>query len=126
MKLNAVAVISKNIPQTIRFYMILGFSFPEISPKDTHVETIKREGEAKLMIDTADFMKDFLHRNPVPATHSTFGVEYDTPAEIDKIVEELKKANFTVINEPWDAFWGQHYAIVQDPDGYMVDLYSHM
>jgi uncharacterized glyoxalase superfamily protein PhnB len=25
--------------------------------------------------------------------------------------------------EPWDAFWGQRYAVVHDPDGNGVDLF---
>ena len=27
-------------------------------------------------------------------------------------------------HEPWDAFWGQRYATVLDPDGNHVDLYA--
>jgi uncharacterized glyoxalase superfamily protein PhnB len=26
--------------------------------------------------------------------------------------------------EPWDAVWGQRYAVVQDPDGNHVDLFA--
>jgi hypothetical protein len=26
--------------------------------------------------------------------------------------------------EPWDAFWGQRYARVEDPDGNVVDLFA--
>ena len=26
--------------------------------------------------------------------------------------------------EPWDAFWGQRYAQLRDPDGVPVDLYA--
>jgi uncharacterized glyoxalase superfamily protein PhnB len=25
---------------------------------------------------------------------------------------------------PWDAFWGQRYAVVADPDGNHVDLFA--
>jgi hypothetical protein len=28
--------------------------------------------------------------------------------------------------EPWDAFWGQRYAIVHDPDGNTVDLFAEL
>jgi uncharacterized glyoxalase superfamily protein PhnB len=51
-------------------------------------------------------------------------VHYDTPAEIDAVASKVKAAGFTVIKEPWDAFWGQRYAVVADPDGYQIDLYS--
>ena len=26
--------------------------------------------------------------------------------------------------EPWDAFWGQRYASVKDPDGNQIDLFA--
>jgi uncharacterized glyoxalase superfamily protein PhnB len=26
--------------------------------------------------------------------------------------------------EPWDAFWGQRYAIVKDPDGNLISLFA--
>ena len=26
--------------------------------------------------------------------------------------------------EPWDAFWGQRYAVVKDPDGNHIDLFA--
>ena len=26
--------------------------------------------------------------------------------------------------KPWDAFWGQRYAVLHDPDGHQVDLYA--
>lgn len=26
--------------------------------------------------------------------------------------------------EPWDAFWGQRYAQIEDPDGHTVDLFA--
>lgn len=27
---------------------------------------------------------------------------------------------------PWDAFWGQRYAVVVDPDGNLVDLFADL
>jgi uncharacterized glyoxalase superfamily protein PhnB len=28
------------------------------------------------------------------------------------------------LKAPWDAFWGQRYAFLQDPDGNRVDLFA--
>ena len=33
-------------------------------------------------------------------------------------------AGFASKSEPWDAFWGQRYAQVVDPDGNDVDLFA--
>jgi uncharacterized glyoxalase superfamily protein PhnB len=34
------------------------------------------------------------------------------------------EAGFTGEKEPWDAFWGQRYAQLADPDGVPVDLFA--
>lgn len=28
------------------------------------------------------------------------------------------------MTEPWDAFWGQRYATVKDPDAYQIDIFA--
>jgi hypothetical protein len=33
-------------------------------------------------------------------------------------------AGFEGEKEPWDAFWGQRYALLGDPDGVRVNLYA--
>jgi hypothetical protein len=41
---------------------------------------------------------------------------------VDRLYHELTDANGHGYKEPWDAFWGQCYAQVPDPDGSIVDL----
>jgi uncharacterized glyoxalase superfamily protein PhnB len=48
----------------------------------------------------------------------------DSPAEVDKVYAELVEAGYTGRQEPWDAFWGQRYATVEDPDANGVDLFA--
>jgi uncharacterized glyoxalase superfamily protein PhnB len=43
---------------------------------------------------------------------------------VDRIFSELVAAGYAAHAEPWDAFWGQRYAGVVDPDGTIVDLYA--
>ena len=38
--------------------------------------------------------------------------------------EELVGAGYHGELKPWDAFWGQRYAVVHDPDGNGVDLFA--
>lgn len=37
---------------------------------------------------------------------------------------ELTDAGYTGHLKPWDAFWGQRYAVVLDPDGCEVSLFA--
>lgn len=126
MKLNAVAVTTTNITKTADFYKLLGFEFPEFKSDEQHLEAKPREGSAKLMIDSKEIVMQITHERPHPGNHSAFAIQYDTGAEVDQVVENVKAKGFDVIREPWDAFWGQRYAVVSDPDGYHVDLYAQL
>ena len=47
-----------------------------------------------------------------------------SPAEVDARYTQIIEAGFKSEKEPWDAFWGQRYASVLDPDGNCVDLFA--
>ncbi|WP_373278242.1 VOC family protein [Gordonia effusa] len=46
------------------------------------------------------------------------------PTEVDRVFGVLVAAGAPVHLEPFDAFWGQRYASVADPDGNAVELYA--
>lgn len=124
MKIDAVGVSSSDFGKSVDFYEALGFSFPKYSEEDQHLEPETPEGSARLMIDSVALMTDLIGEAPRPGNHSSFAIQYDSPAEVDAVSERVKEAGFTVVTQPWDAFWGQRYAVVQDPDGYRVDLFA--
>jgi uncharacterized glyoxalase superfamily protein PhnB len=43
---------------------------------------------------------------------------------VDETYARVVAAGFTGEKEPYDAFWGQRYANVADPDGNVVDLFA--
>ena len=47
-----------------------------------------------------------------------------SPAEVDATYTALVGAGYEGHREPWDAFWGMRYAVVHDPDGNGVDLFT--
>lgn len=123
MKIDAVAVASSNLEKTLAFYTILGFDFSPLEEGQSHIEPITNPGSARLMIDTAELIEEINGEVPIPGNHSSIAIQFDSPAQIDAICANLSKLAFNVVKEPWDAFWGQRYAIVADPDGYRLDLY---
>lgn len=125
MKISAVGVTTSNLEKTVEFYSLIGFEFPEHKPDEDHLEPKSTNG-IRLMIDSKKLITEILGEEPVPANHSAFAIEFDSPEEINTIVEKLKQAGMTIVKEPWDAFWGQRYAIVADPDGYKVDLFAYL
>jgi uncharacterized glyoxalase superfamily protein PhnB len=48
----------------------------------------------------------------------------DSPAEVNAIYDKVTAAGYTGLKEPWDAFWGQRYALLQDTDGNRVDIFA--
>lgn len=126
MQLNAIGVTTTNLTKAVEFYRLLGFNFPEFSPDEDHLEAVTAPGGVRLMLDSAKLITEILGEKPVPANHSSFALEYDSVAEVDETASKVNAAGFKVVKEPWDAFWGQRYCIVEDPDGYKVDLYARL
>lgn len=125
-RLDAVAVTSTDMAKTVAFYERLGFEFGDWGPDDKHVEPITKTGEVRLMIDTAELMEQLTGEPPRPPNHSSFAMLCDTPGEVDAAAAKLKAAGDTLTVDPWDAFWGQRYATVKDPDGYQIDIFAEL
>lgn len=49
-----------------------------------------------------------------------------TVAEVDKTYNKLVTAGHKSFKEPWDAFWGQRFAQVIDPDGNNVAFFAEL
>ena len=54
----------------------------------------------------------------------TFACLCDSPEEVDAVYARVTAAGYAALKEPWDAFWGQRYAFLKDPDGNRVDLFA--
>jgi uncharacterized glyoxalase superfamily protein PhnB len=127
MKISAVGVVSKNFMKSVKFYTILGFDFPEFVDGEDHLETITKKGDTRLMLDSHELAKKLLEgKEPKASNHSVFAIELESSSKVNELAEKLKSSGFKVTKEPWNAFWGQRYCVVSDPDGYMIDLFAQI
>lgn len=126
MKISAVGVASSDMKKTAEFYGILGFDFSNADLTQDHVEPVTPEGSTRLMIDSNQMIKDIFGEEPVQGNHSTFAIEYSNVEELNNVADKLTRAGYVFKKEPWDAFWGQRYAIIADPGGCLVDLYARL
>lgn len=124
-QLSAVGVVVSDMAETIRFYRLLGLDMPE-TPGVGHVETVFPNG-CRLMLDTEEVIRSF---RPEWVRESgnqlALAFECARPADVDEIYARVTDAGFTGDKSPWDAFWGQRYAQLRDPDGVPVDLYASL
>ncbi len=124
MKIDAIGVASSDFAATAKFYALLGFKFPQFAADAKHLEAVTLPGEVRLMIDDVGLMRDIMGVDPRPPTHSSFAIKCESPARVDEACQRVCDAGYRIEKEPWDAFWGQRYAVVADPDGYMCDLFA--
>jgi uncharacterized glyoxalase superfamily protein PhnB len=122
-ELNAIGIVASDMARSIRFYQVIGFDVPD-TPDEGHVDTSLPNG-MRLMLDTEatilSFRPDWTRET---GNQVGLALECESPAEVDEIYARVTAAGFHGEKEPWDAFWGQRYAQLQDPDGVPVDLYA--
>jgi catechol 2,3-dioxygenase-like lactoylglutathione lyase family enzyme len=121
--LNAIGLVVSDMATSIRFYRLLGLDVPD-TPDEGHIDTFLPNG-VRFMLDSEDVIRSF---RPDWARERgnqlSLAFECATPAEVDDTYDRVVAAGFTGEHEPWDAFWGQRYAQLADPDGVPVDLYA--
>ncbi|MFF5233783.1 VOC family protein [Dactylosporangium sp. NPDC000521] len=123
--LNYIGIVVTDMARSLAFYRQLGLDIPADQDAAPHAEC-PLGGGMRIAWDTEETIRSFDPEwaPPVGTGRSAIGFECDTPAEVDKVYDSLISAGYDGHKAPWDAFWGQRYAILHDPDGNPVDLYS--
>jgi uncharacterized glyoxalase superfamily protein PhnB len=82
----------------------------------------------RLAFDTEEVIRSFNPHYERPQGSQRMSLAFDcgSPGAVDAAFAELTGAGYAAELEPWDAVWGQRYAVVQDPDGTPVDLYASL
>jgi uncharacterized glyoxalase superfamily protein PhnB len=120
-RLNAIGIVASDMAESARFYRLLGLDVPD---PDGHVDVELSNG-LRLMFDTEDVVRSFdAGWTRANGNQLALAFECESPAEVDAMYAKLVEAGFPGRKAPWDAFWGQRYAQVSDPDGVPVDLYA--
>jgi catechol 2,3-dioxygenase-like lactoylglutathione lyase family enzyme len=125
-RFDAIGLVVSDMAASVAFYRRLGFGFPEGAGSQPHAEA-QLPGGLRLLLDTEDTVRSF-HAGWRPPTggngRAALALLCDDPAEVDRVYGELTGAGHHGELKPWDAFWGQRYAVVHDPDGNGVDLFA--
>ena len=127
MQLNAFGIICSDIEASVSFYRSLGVSLDHDESESGHYEA-QLGGGIRLMLDSEAVMESFIDdfRSPKGNDRVSLAVECDAPAQVDETYTSVVAAGAVGVKEPFDAFWGQRYATVLDPDGNHVDLYARL
>ncbi len=109
---------------SLRFYRLLGLDIPEGKDGEQFVEVITPNGY-RISWNSVEMMKSIDPTWVEPVGHRmALAFKCDSPAEVDATYQKLIDSGYKGHKEPWDAFWGQRYAVVVDPDGNLTDLFA--
>ena len=121
-ELNAIGIVASDLRQSIAFYRLLGVDFPEDG--EGHIEATLPSG-TRFMLDSEEVVTSFRPDwTREIGNQLALAFQCASPAEVDATFEQVTAAGFQAEKEPWDAFWGQRYAQLRDPDGVPVDLFA--
>ncbi len=122
--LDAIGIVAADVAASAKFYRLLGLDFPDST--EDHVEATTPTG-LRVMLDSVEMAKQF-DPNWVQPAGKPIALAFlcSSPTEVDETYERVTAAGYQGKNPPYDAFWGQRYATVLDPDGYAVDLFARL
>lgn len=123
--LNAFGIVVADMRASLAFYRELGLDIPPDADGQPHVD-VALAGGLRLMFDDVDVVRSFDPEWQPPVGGSRMGLAFEcaSPAIVDAVHARLTAAGYRSHKEPWDAPWGQRYAMLLDPDGNGVDLYA--
>lgn len=112
---------------SLAFYRRLGLAIPSDADGQPHVE-VALPGGLRLAFDTEETIRSFAPdwRPPQGGARMSLAFRLADPVAVDAAYAELTGAGYHGEHAPWDAFWGMRYAVVQDPDGNGVDLFTDL
>jgi catechol 2,3-dioxygenase-like lactoylglutathione lyase family enzyme len=125
-RLDAIGVVTADMAESCRFYRELGVDVGEPTAGEQHFEATLPSG-IRLMWDDEELIRE-IDPDWSPPTGQRLGLAFDCgdPAGVDETYARVVEAGFRGKKEPWDAFWGQRYAQLLDPDGNTVDLFARL
>ena len=127
--LDHVNLVVNDMDRTLAFYRKLGVEIPDNAVWSTasggHHATSNPGGGVDLDFDSVELAGAYNTGFSGSASARTMiGFRVETREGVDELWAELTGAGYKGLQEPFDAFWGARYAIVEDPDGRHVGFMS--
>jgi catechol 2,3-dioxygenase-like lactoylglutathione lyase family enzyme len=119
-KFDMVGIVVNDMKKSLDFYRVLGLEIPQEANQEPHVE-VNLDG-MRLAFDTRETIETIYGNWEKPTGHR---IELAFLCEdVDVVYHNLIERGYVGYREPWNAFWGQRYAIVEDPDHNLISLFA--
>jgi catechol 2,3-dioxygenase-like lactoylglutathione lyase family enzyme len=126
-RFQVIGLVVSDMARSLAFYRRLGLDLPSDADGQPHVE-VPLDGGVRLAFDTEDTIRSFDPSWTAPSGGHRLSLAFacDSPADVDATYADLVGSGYEGHLEPWNAFWGQRYATVHDPDGNSIDLFADL
>jgi uncharacterized glyoxalase superfamily protein PhnB len=126
-RLHTVGLVVKDMARTLDFYRALGLDIPAEEDHAPHVE-FTGAGGLVMGFDTEEMVLKTDPKWTAPAGGQRVNLQFElgSAAEVDASYAQLLAVGAGEYAAPWDAFWGQRFARVTDPDGNVVSLFAEL
>ena len=125
--LHTVGITVKDLGKSLSFYRILGLAIPEGQDSEHHVEFTSENGYSIGFIpETTMLQTDPTWKAPIGNNRVSLQFACGSPSHVDETYQKLIAAGYQSFKEPWDAFWGQRFAQVLDPDGNNIGFFAEL
>jgi catechol 2,3-dioxygenase-like lactoylglutathione lyase family enzyme len=123
--LDQINVVVRDMEAMVAFYERLGVELPGFSPEwDPHHRNGEVGSGVHLDLDSQAFASQWNEGWPADRAGVVIGFRLPDRDAVDRLYADLISAGHKGQQEPYDAFWGARYAVVEDPDGNSVGLMS--
>lgn len=124
-RFDAIGLVVTDMAAAVAFYRRLGFAFPDGVENEPHAEA-ELPGGLRLLLDTEETVRSFhpAWQPPGGSGRHSLAMRCEDPRRSTRSTRNWWPCGHHGELKPWDAFWGQRYACVQDPDGNGVDLFA--
>lgn len=122
---HTIGMVVNDLSESLSFYRLLGLSIPEGQDDEFHVEFTGENGLAIGFIPkSTQLQTDPNWIEPTGNGRISLQFECASPNEVDATYARLTARGHASFKQPWDAFWGQRFAQVSDPDGNNIGIFA--
>lgn len=125
LELGFIGIVTTDLAASLAFYRDLGIDIADPDEGTDHVDAVLANG-VTLAWDTAELIAKLDPHYTAPSGGHRIALAFNlgTAAAVDSTFAAMTAAGHRARVAPWDAFWGQRYATLIDPDGNAVDLFA--
>lgn len=123
--LDQLNIVVPDVAEAVDFYRLLGVEIPETLPEwQVHHREFESGDGLDAGLDSQAFAPDWNRGWPAQTSGVVVGFRVARRDAVDELHARVVAAGHRSQQEPYDAFWGARYAIVEAPGGTSIGIMS--